>query len=214
MRALVADDDRLNATLVARSLEKFGLDVVVTSDGAQAWKRLEADPAVSLAILDWMMPGIDGPELCRRIRSDEARASMYVLLLTARDSRTDLVAGLDAGANDYLTKPFDPDELRARVDVGLRVLALQQRLAERVAELQDALAKVKRLSGLLPICSYCKSVRKDHDYWEQVEQYVSEHSDVQFSHGICPACFDKVSAQFEDPDGVAAAGPARRHSDG
>ena len=107
------------------------------------------------------MPGIDGPELCRRIRQDPSLAHMYVILLTGRRSSQDVVAGLDAGADDYVVKPFDADELRARVHVGIRVLKLQERLAERVAELQTALLKVKQLSGLLPICSYCKRIRSD-----------------------------------------------------
>ena len=122
---------------------------------------------------------------------------MYVILLTGRDSRADLVAGLDAGADDYLVKPFDLEELRARVHVGIRVLTLQERLAARVIELQSALANVKQLSGLLPICSYCKRIRSDQDYWEQVDSYVAHHSDVKFSHGICPSCFEAVRADFE-----------------
>ena len=196
MRALVADDDRVNTTLVARALEKWGLQVVVAEDGREAWELLDPVHGIDLAVLDWMMPGIDGADLCRRIRRDEARAHMYVLLLTARDSRADLVAGLDAGADDYLTKPFDPEELRARVHVGLRVLGLQTRLAEEVVQAQKALANVRQLRGLLPICSYCKSVRTDQNYWEQVDQYLAEHSGVQFSHGICPPCFEKVFADI------------------
>ena len=159
--------------MLARSLERWGLEVVVAHDGEEAWRIIDQDGGIAMAILDWMMPGADGPELCRRIRQDERHAHMHVILLTARDSRADVVAGLDAGADDYLIKPFDPDELRARVHVGIRVLALQDRLAERVAELQEALSKVKQLSGLLPICSYCKRIRGDENYWEQVESYIT-----------------------------------------
>jgi DNA-binding response OmpR family regulator len=203
MRALVADDDRLTAALVAHLLKDWGLEVVVVHDGAAAWKVVQEDPAISLALLDWNMPGLDGPEVCRKIRSDPARAHLHVLLLTAREGREDVVSGLESGADDYLSKPFDPEVLRARVHVGLRVLKLKERLAERVVELEAALAKVKQLRGLLPICSYCKSVRKDGNYWEQVEQYVSEHSDLQFSHGICPKCYDKVAADYDQvTDGV------------
>jgi DNA-binding response OmpR family regulator len=197
MRALVADDDRATTVILAHALERCGVDVVVVRDGLEAWDVLQTGPKISLTILDWMMPGSNGPELCRRIREQESLAHMYVLLVTARDTRSDLIAGLDAGADDYLIKPFDAEELRARIHVGLRVLKLQERLSDRVAELQTALSTVKQLHGLLPICSYCKSVRNDQNYWEQVEQYVAQHSDVQFSHGICPGCYETVVAQWE-----------------
>jgi DNA-binding response OmpR family regulator len=197
MRILVADDDPVGTAMLARSLERWGLDVVVARDGEQAWQHIEQDNQITMAILDWMMPRVTGLELCQRIRQDEHRAHMHVILLTARDTRADVVAGLDAGADDYLIKPFDPEELRARVHVGERVLGLKARLAERVAELQDALSKVKQLTGLLPICSYCKRIRSDENYWEQVDHYISEHSHAQFSHGICPHCFDAVMAEFK-----------------
>ena len=197
MRVLVADDDRMSARILARSLERWGLTVVVAHDGEEAWRIIQEDGELAMAILDWMMPGADGLELCRRIRQDERHRHMHVLLLTARDSRADVVAGLDAGADDYLIKPVDPEELRARVHVGIRVVTLQERLAERVAELQDALSNVKQLSGLLPICSYCKRIRSDENYWEKVESYISEHTDAKFSHGICPPCLEKVLAELE-----------------
>src|SRR5258707_7112100 len=197
MRALIADDDRGTTAILAKSLGRWSFDVTVAYDGGTAWDVLAATEDPSLAILDWMMPTLDGLELCRRIRQDPARAHMYVILLTGRDSRADVVAGLDAGADDYLIKPFDPEELRARVHVGIRVLTLQDRLAERVQELQEALSKVKQLSGLLPICSYCKRIRGDENYWERVESYISEHTDVQFSHGICPQCYETVIGQLD-----------------
>lgn len=197
MRALVADDDRTTTVVLARALERCGVEVVVARDGAEAWEILQSGGGIALTILDWMMPGSDGPELCRRIRKCESLAHMYVLLVTARDARSDLIAGLDAGADDYLIKPFDAEELRARIHVGLRVLKLQERLADRVAELQTALSTVKQLHGLLPICSYCKSVRNDQNYWVQVEQYISDHTNLQFSHGICSACYESVVSKWE-----------------
>jgi DNA-binding response OmpR family regulator len=197
MRVLVADDDRLSTALLSRQLERFGLDVVVAADGVTAWDAVQRDPSISLAILDWMMPGLEGPELCRRIRRDEAHAHIYLLLVTSRDSRADIIAGMNAGADDYLAKPYDHEEFRARLNAGLRVVTLQQRLTERVKELEAAASKIVQLQGLLPICSYCKNVRSDDNYWQQVEEYVSARSAVQFSHGICPRCLAVEMARLE-----------------
>jgi DNA-binding response OmpR family regulator len=177
MHVLIAEDDRVTGEILARTLQRWSYSTTVVSDGAQAWDRLKVATDPTLAILDWMMPEMDGPDVCRRVRQELPLANMYLLLVTARESRGDVVAGLDAGADDYIIKPFDPEELRARVAVGTRVLGLQQRLAERVEELQTALSNVKQLRGLLPICSYCKRIRGDDQYWQQVEGYVAEHSD-------------------------------------
>jgi phosphoserine phosphatase RsbU/P len=200
MRALIADDDPVNAAALAGSLRRWNFDVRVAHDGAEAWALCE-EFRPSLAILDWMMPGVDGIELCQRIRQAPEHAHMYVLLLTGRDSRVDVVAGLDAGADDYLVKPFDAEELRARVHTGLRIVTLQNRLAEQVAVLQESIANVRQLKGLLPMCSYCKSIRNDGDYWQQLEAYISDHSEAEVSHGICPACLERAKREF-DAEGI------------
>ena len=192
MRILIAEDDLVSQRMLAATLGKWGHEVVVTGDGDAAWKALQSGDAPGLAILDWMMPGLDGAEICRRVRAAATTPPPYLILLTARGSQPDIVAGLNAGADDYVTKPFDRDELRARVQAGTRIVDLQQELAGRVRELEDALSRVKLLQGLLPICSYCKRVRKDENYWQQVESYVSDHSEARFSHGICPPCYEKV----------------------
>jgi DNA-binding response OmpR family regulator len=197
VHVLVAEDDRVTAEILSRTLKRWEFDVSVVANGAEAWEHLRAATGPTLAILDWMMPEMDGPDVCRRVRAELPLAHMYLMLLTARESRGDLVAGLNAGADDYVTKPFDAEELRARVQVGVRILTLQQTLAERVAELQAALSSVKQLRGLLPICSYCKRIRGDDQYWQQLEGYVSEHSDAQFSHGICPTCYAVVSEELD-----------------
>jgi DNA-binding response OmpR family regulator len=139
-----------------------------------------------------MMPGMDGIELCHRVRSAFTATPPYLILLTAKGRREDIVIGLQAGANDYVTKPFDREELRARMQVGLRMIELQQSLADRVKALEEALTRVKQLQGLLPICSYCKKIRDDQNYWQQVESYISEHSEAQFSHSICPDCYERL----------------------
>jgi phosphoserine phosphatase RsbU/P len=183
VRILIADDERMSTLMLGRTLENWGFEVTVADDGASAWECITGDDPPALAIVDSMMPGLEGIELCRRIREMPPPGPIYLILLTSRTSREDLVIGLEAGADDYLTKPFDPIELRARVHVGQRTLGL--------------MASIKRLSGLLPICSYCKRIRSDQDYWEQVESYVTERSDARFSHGICPDCFDKVLEDLE-----------------
>jgi response regulator RpfG family c-di-GMP phosphodiesterase len=138
-----------------------------------------------------------GLDLCARIRQDQARSHLYVIMLTARTGREDVAAGMEAGADDYLTKPFDAEELRVRLKVAARIVTLQQRLASRVIELQQALSQVRQLSGLLPICSYCKRIRNDGNYWQQIETFVAQHSEAEFSHGICPECLERARADFE-----------------
>ena len=147
MRALVADDDRTTAAVVAKALRDWGLEVDVASDGAEAWHQLNALAAPSLAVVDWTMPEIDGIELCRRVRASARLSTMYMLLLTARERRTDLIAGLDAGADDYMVKPVDLDELRARVHVGMRIASLQESLAQRVTDLRHAHDRLKELAS-------------------------------------------------------------------
>jgi len=198
MKILVADDDRIAATVLAQTLRQWEFDVTVADDGAEALRHLQSEVATpTLAILDWMMPQLEGADVCRRVRLEMPWANMYLMLLTSLESKDRIIAGLEAGADDYLIKPFDPDELRARINVGIRVLALQERLAERVNQLEDALANVKQLHGLLPICSYCKRIRGDDQYWTAVESYIAERSDAQFSHGICPPCASELEREIE-----------------
>ena len=137
MRALIADDDQIITTILTSVLSRMGMQVEVAHDGDVAWQALNSMQPPGLAILDWMMPNLDGPELCRRIRSTPRLATTYVILVTARDSREDLVSGLDAGANDYMVKPFNMAELQARINVGVRVARLQQDLAQNVKDLRS-----------------------------------------------------------------------------
>jgi len=192
MRVLIAEDDPISRRLLEATLAKWGYEVIVTADGTQAWEALQRGEAPRLAILDWMMPGMDGVEVCRRVRAAPSPTPPYLILLTAKVRGEDTVAGLESGADDYITKPFDRDELRARVQVGVRMVGLQQALADRVQALQDALARIRVLQGLLPICTYCKKIRDDRNYWQQVDGYISAHSDAQFSHSICPDCYERV----------------------
>ena len=192
MRILVAEDDPVSRLLLETHLKKWGHEPVSTADGTAAWEMLQREDAPALAILDWMMPGLDGVEVCRRARGRTSARPLYIILLTARADTQDTIDGLGAGADDYVTKPFAGAELRARVSVGVRVVELQGELAARIADLEGALASVDKLHGILPICSYCKKVRNDGDSWQQVEAYVSAHSAVRFNHGVCPECEKNV----------------------
>jgi CheY-like chemotaxis protein len=192
MRILIADDDPVSRLLLERTLRAWGHDPVVTHDGLAAWQEMARPDAPLFAILDWMMPGLDGLDLCRRISAQGRVPRPYVVLLTAHGGKANRLAGLASGADDYLTKPLDADELQARVQVGMRVLDLQQGLAQRIRELESAIAQIKHLQGLLPICMYCKKIRIDPNYWQQVEAYLAHHTDARFSHGICPDCYEGV----------------------
>ena len=190
MRVLIADDDVVLRHSLRVHLERWSYHVTECVDGHQAWGALQKEEAAGLAILDWNMPGLDGPSLCRQLREVPSLAAMYVILITGNQDQKDVVLGLESGADDYIKKPFDWNELRARLRIGSRIVSLQHALAARVSDLQQALSDVKRLGGLLPICAYCKRIRDDGDYWKQIEQYLSEYSEAQFSHGICPQCLE------------------------
>ena len=202
MRVLIAEDDPVSRRILERLLRKWGYEVLVTTDGDEAWVALQSAEAPDLALLDIMMPKMDGLEICRRLRALNRRT--YVILVTAKHGAREIVKGIEAGADDYLTKPYDPDELRARVLVGVRIVDLQTALAGRVAELERALAEVKQLHGILPICSYCRKIRDDSDYWQTVEQYLAAHSETKFSHGICPSCYETTVKPQLDRIRVAA----------
>lgn len=192
MRVLVADDDCVSRRMLQHTLEAWGYTVQVCADGATAWAYLQDDDAPPLVILDWLMPKLDGVQLCRNLRAAALTSTLYIILVTVKDEDADIVAGLQAGADDYITKPYNREELRARIQVGARLVTSQQHLTERVRELEGALAHIKRLDGLLAICGYCKKIRKAQNDWQPVEIYLTECTDVQFSHGICPTCYEDV----------------------
>jgi PleD family two-component response regulator len=172
----------------------------------------------TVILQDLVMPGIDGLSLVRQYRARPATEHIPVVVLSTTEDPAVKSEAFATGASDYLVKVPDEIELVARVrfhsraylnqiqrDEAYRALRESQRqltisntaLAERVAQLEEALWKVKQLSGLLPICSYCKRIRTDHDYWQRVDHYIAEHSEAKFSHGICPECFKMVSAELD-----------------
>ncbi len=189
MQILIVDDEPVSRRLAEHALTDCGASVRLLNDGNEAWAAVRDRHEATLVILDRLMPGLDGVDLCRRARLAGGYPPLYIVMVTSAGRPADVAEGLEAGADDYVVKPFNRAELRARAQVGMRMLALQESLARRVNELEAALASVKALRGLLPMCSYCKKIRVDDSYWQQLESYISEHSDAQFSHGICPECF-------------------------
>lgn len=138
MKILFAEDDLTTRMMLQSVLSKWGYEVVTAADGNEAWDAMQQEDEPKLLILDWMMPGMDGPELCRRLRSQERLEALYIIFLTSKSDRRDIVQGLEAGADDFISKPFDNDVLRARIEVGKRILSLQARLREK-EKLQGAL---------------------------------------------------------------------------
>ena len=202
MKVLIAEDDAVTMKALVTLLEGWGYETVSASTGTEAWEVLRREHSPALAVLDWQMPGINGDELCRMARAELPDRPLFILLITGRNTGVeDKVAGLNAGADDYLTKPFEIPELKARLQVAKRVLKLQSELHGRVRELEQALKQVKQLQGLLPICVHCKKIRDDRNYWHQVENYISAHTAAEFTHSICPACFEKQLQKLNSPSG-------------
>ena len=176
MRILVAEDEPASALLVEKSLEDLGHEPTCVSDGAVAWGMHQVEP-FPVIITDWRMPEMDGLELCRRVRADPRPRYTYLVILTSVGSPEGFREGMRAGADDFMVKHLDPEQLEARLVVAERVLRLQSDL--------------RTLQGLLPICSYCKRVREGQDYWQQVEAFVQAKTDARFSHSICPDCYQR-----------------------
>lgn len=188
MKVLIAEDDASTRMIYEKMLVKWGYTVVCAGDGIQAWEILQGENPPKLVLLDWEMPGLDGLEICRRVRELTPATPIYTILLTGRNSREDTVEGFNAGADDYIAKPFDSQELRARVRVAERMISVQQSLAEKVQDLKYALEHVRMLQGVIPICMHCRKIRQDDEAWAILEDYIERHSDARFSHGICPEC--------------------------
>jgi sigma-B regulation protein RsbU (phosphoserine phosphatase) len=173
MKILIADDMKVARLVLDMALKKLGHDVVATENGEEAWQAFrEGDFPV--LITDWQMPIVDGPELCRRIRAEPRPRYTYILMITSLDTKPDYMAAIEAGTDDFLTKPFDTEMLAARLQVAQRIGGL--------------LSEMQQLHGLLPICPTCKKIRDENDQWTQVEQYVATHTQSVVSQRQCPQC--------------------------
>jgi len=190
MKILIVDDDPTSRILLSATLKKFGHQVSVASSAEEVLAALENGP-VPLLISDMVMPGMNGLDLCKRIRAANRPQYTYIILLTSVTGKSGYLVGMKAGADDFLTKPFEEDMLAARLVAAERILNLQ--------------SQVKQLSGLLPICCVCKKVRDDKNYWQQVESFIVKRTDAKFSHGYCPDCFKKVVSEIENMPAQEAA---------
>ena len=178
MKILAVEDDAVARAVLKKALQHLDHEVVLAEDGEAAWAQVQEVP-VRVIVSDWMMPGLDGLELCRRIRSRAGVEYVYFILLTGRDATAEnRAAAADAGVDDFLTKPLDVSELWTRLRVAERILRYT--------------TQVRQLEELLPICSYCKKIRDDRNYWQQIEGYISERTGSDFSHSVCPDCYTRV----------------------
>jgi phosphoserine phosphatase RsbU/P len=189
-RILVVDDEKLMRMVIVEALN--GYEILEAESGVSAWEILQKDNAPELILIDWMMPEMDGIEVIRLLRAKETRKLAHIILITSRSQKSDIVEGLQAGANDYISKPFNVKELQARVTIGAETVRLRSELAGRVAELEEAMGRIMKLEKLLPICSYCKKIRDGKDEWQQLETYITNRSAISFSHGVCPECYKTI----------------------
>ena len=195
VRVLVVEDDERTQKALVFLLQRHGYATTVARDGQAALDILMQPDPPAIVLLDWEMPRLDGLHVCRALRTIPYPHYIYVIMVSARDSAEDVLTAFAAGADDFLSKPADTAQLLARMRSGERVLALEARLAERIAELEKTLDELRQLKRLLPICMYCKKVRDDGDYWQEIEAYIHEHTGTDFSHGICPECMHAVVAR-------------------
>ena len=191
MKILIAEDDPVSLKVLKVTLEHYGHEVIAASNGAEAWTCYDAEP-VRVVVSDWMMPDTDGLELCKRIRARAQTEYTYFIILTAiHTGRENLRKAMDAGVDDFLSKPLDREAVLMRLRVAPRIL--------------EFTTKFRELKMLIPICMYCKRVRDDSDYWQQVESYIQVHTGSTFSHGVCPDCFTKEMGSFNKRTGLSIA---------
>lgn len=178
MKVLAVEDDPVALAVLSRTLRKLGHEVVAAADGEEALRMLETEP-VRMMVSDWTMPGVDGLELCRRVRARLGSDYVYFVLLTSREPSADNQReAIEAGVDDFLSKPLRELEIWMRLRVAERIL----RFATQVRQLEE----------FLPICGYCKKVRDDRNYWQQIESYINTRTGTDFSHSICPDCYTRV----------------------
>jgi len=181
MKIIVAEDDPVSCERLKSTLSKMGHEVQAFPNGGEAWAAFKTSKA-RLIISDWMMPEMDGLEFCRAVRKTTGVDYVYFILVTAlRTEGADYDRAVQAGVDDFLVKPLDEISIWRRLFVAERIL--------------NYTIQIKQLKDLIPICMYCKKIRNDSDYWQNIENYIHEHTGSDFSHGICPDCYDRYSTE-------------------
>lgn len=192
MKILIAEDEYTTRLTIQVCLERWGYQVETAADGKEAWAILDKPDAPEIALLDWEMPEIDGLELCKRVKNLKRDNPIHVIMVTARDSRSDILIGFDAGADDYITKPFNDDELRARIRVGERIVRIQSTLSETLQELRQALDLVNSLQNSVSVCNVCQMIEGDDGVWYEPDDYLNRKADSRVNWGECPQCRERV----------------------
>ena len=178
MKVLAIEDDNVSMAILRRALERLGHTVIAARDGEEGWSAWLREKT-RVVVCDWQMPKLDGLRLCRRFRAQEGRDYVYFILLTAAGATAqNRRAAAEAGVDDFLTKPIDMSRLWMRL-----------RVAERILKFTT---QVHRLEEMMPMCSYCKKIRDDQNYWQQIESYINERTGTEISHSVCPECYQRV----------------------
>jgi phosphoserine phosphatase RsbU/P len=178
MKILAVEDDPVAQAVLVRTLRMLGHEVVSVGDGATALEALAADP-VRVVVSDWVMPGLDGLELCRRVRARTGSDYVYFILLTGKlPSEENQREAIEAGVDDFLNKPLVTQEIWMRLRVAERIILYAK--------------QVRQLEAFLPICGYCKKIRDDGNYWQQIESYINARTGTDFSHSVCPDCYTRI----------------------
>ncbi|MEO6569113.1 MAG: response regulator transcription factor [Opitutaceae bacterium] len=199
MNILAVEDDPVAQLVLEAALKSLGHTVTLVGDGESAWEELRIRPA-RIVVSDWRMPRLDGLDLCRKVRAKAGDYVYFILLTNLSATEENQEAALQAGVDDFLKKPVDVRELKTRLHVASRIL--------------NYATQVKELESFLPICGYCKKIRDDHNYWQQIEHYFHERTGAAFSHGVCPDCYQRqvipmLRAAGIEPPPSAGTPPAR-----
>jgi PleD family two-component response regulator len=184
---LIVDDTPENLTVLRQMLAEQNYMVRPALNGEIAINAVNMS-SPDLILLDIRMPGMDGYEVCKQLKSEEKTRRIPVIFISALNELDDKIKAFSLGGVDYITKPFQAEEVLARVKTHLTLRSLQKSIEDKNAQLQKALDEIKTLQGIIPICANCKNVRDDKGFWNQVETYISKHSEAEFSHSICPPC--------------------------